>query len=118
VPSSFSPSRSASRGGEDAAPYTIIGTVVAKPETREELSAILAALVEPTRAEDGCINYDFHVDPDDPCVFMFYENWRSKSDLDRHLGTPHLKPLFDRLDELLARPVEIKNYMMLSRPAS
>ena len=79
------------------APYTIIGTVVAKPETREELQAILSGFVEPTRAEDGCINYDFHVDPADPCVFMFYENWRSKDDLDRHLAMPHLKPLFGRL---------------------
>ena len=100
-----------------AVPYTIIGTVVSKPETREELHAILSGFVEPTRAEEGCINYDFHVDPGDPCTFMFYENWRSKSDLDSHLATPHLKPLFDRLDELLAKPVEIKNYVMLSEPA-
>ena len=99
------------------APYTIIGTVVAKPETREELQKILSGFVEPTRAEEGCINYDFHVDPADPCVFMFYENWRSKDDLDRHLAMPHLKPLFDRLDQLLARPVEIRNFVMLSRVA-
>ncbi|TPI30821.1 antibiotic biosynthesis monooxygenase [Mesorhizobium sp. B3-1-6] len=98
-------------------PYTVIGTVIAKPETREELQEILSAFVEPTRAEDGCISYDFHVDPADPCVFMFYENWRSKDDLDRHLAMPHLKPLFDRLDQLLASPVEIRNFVMLSRMA-
>lgn len=97
-----------------ATPYTIIGTVVAKPETREELHRILASQVDPTRAEDGCINYDFHVDPADPCVFLFYENWRSKADLDRHLAMPHLKPLFGQLERLVARPVDIKNYLMLS----
>lgn len=96
---------------------TIIGTVVAKPETREELGAILAAQVAPTRAEPGCMNYDFHVDAQDPCVFMFYENWRSKADLDAHLKMPHLKPLFGRVDDLLARPVEIKFYEMLSSVA-
>jgi quinol monooxygenase YgiN len=101
-----------------AVPYTIIGTVVAKPETREELRAILTGFVDPTRAEEGCLNYDFHVDPEDPCIFMFYENWRSKDDLDRHLAMPHLAPLFSRLDELLARPVEIKNYVMLSKLVS
>ena len=26
---------------------------------------------------------------------MFYENWRSKADLDAHLKMPHLKPLFE-----------------------
>ncbi len=100
-----------------ASPYTIIGTVVSKPETREELHEILTAFVEPTRAEEGCINYDFHVDAEEPYVFMFYENWRSRTDLDRHLAMTHLKPLFERLDELLARPVEIRNYVMLSKQA-
>jgi len=93
---------------------TIIGTVVAKDETREELRRILTAQVGPTRAEPGCINYDFHVEEDDPNVFMFYENWRSKADLDAHLKMPHLQPLFGHLDELLARPVEIRFYEMLS----
>jgi quinol monooxygenase YgiN len=96
---------------------TIIGMVVAKDETREELQRILAAQVAPTRAEPACINYDFHADADDPNIFMFYENWRSKADLDAHLKTPHLQPLFTRLDELLARPVEIKFYEILSEPA-
>ena len=41
---------------------TLIGTVVAKDETREELRKILAGQVAPTRAEPGCVNYDFHVD--------------------------------------------------------
>ncbi|RWI36097.1 putative quinol monooxygenase [Mesorhizobium sp.] len=99
-------------------PYTIIGTVVAKPKAREELRQILSGFVEPTRAEEGCINYDFHVDADDPCTFVFYENWRSKADLQRHLVMPHLKPLFDRLEELLAKPIEIKSYVMLSKPGS
>jgi len=95
-------------------PCTIIGMVVAKDGTREELRRILTAQVAATRAEAGCINYDFHVSEEDPNVFMFYENWRSKADLDAHLKTPHLQPLFGRLDELLARPVEIRFYEMLS----
>lgn len=93
---------------------TIIGTVVAKPETRAELQEILAAQVEPTRAEAGCVNYDFHADASDPCVFVFYENWNTQADLDAHLTKPHLKPLFDRRAELLARPVEIRHLTMLS----
>jgi quinol monooxygenase YgiN len=37
---------------------TIIGTVVAKPEKREELCRIPMAQVAPTRAEAGCVSYD------------------------------------------------------------
>ena len=97
---------------------TLIGTVVAKNETREELRRILSAMVAPTRAEAGCINYDFHVDAEDPNVFVFYENWKSRADLDAHMNTPHLAPLVGRLDELLARPVEMRFVEMLSEPAA
>ena len=94
--------------------YTIIGTVTARPETRAELSALLQAQVAPTRAEPGCITYDFHVDAADPCVFVFYENWTDRAALDAHLAMPHLQPLFSQLDRLLACPVDIRPLVMLS----
>lgn len=94
--------------------YTIIGTVTARPETREELATLLQAQVAPTRAEAGCINYDFHVDATDPCVFVFYENWTNRAALDAHLAMPHLQPLFSQLDRLLACPVDIRPLTMLS----
>ena len=94
--------------------YTIIGTVIARPETRGELETLLSAQVAPTRAEAGCINYDFHVDAANPCVFVFYENWASRADLDAHLAMPHLQPLFSQLDRLLAAPVDIRPLKMLS----
>jgi quinol monooxygenase YgiN len=93
---------------------TVIGTVTAKPETREELQELLAAQVAPTRTEPGCINYDFHVDTEDPCVFVFYENWRSQADLDAHMKMPHLLPLVSEIDRLLASPVEIRHLRMFS----
>ena len=97
--------------------YTIIGTVTARPETRDELHELLTAQVAPTRAEEGCINYDYHVDAADPCAFVFYENWIDKAALDAHLAMPHLQPLFSQLGRLLARPVDIRPLTMLSRPA-
>ncbi len=98
--------------------YTIIGTVTARPETREELLTLLAAQVAPTRAEAGCINYDFHVDAADPCVFVFYENWSDRAALDAHLAMPHLQPLFSQLDRLLACPVDIRPLTLLSERAA
>jgi quinol monooxygenase YgiN len=97
--------------------YTIIGTVTARPETREELASLLTAQVTPTRAEAGCINYDFHVDAVNPCVFVFYENWTDWAALDTHLAMPHLQPLFSQLDRLLACPVDIRPLTMLSERA-
>ena len=97
---------------------TIIGTVTARAETRDELLTLLAAQVAPTRAEPGCINYDFHVDAADPCCFVFYENFQSRTDLDTHLAMPHLLPLFSQLDRLLAKPVDIRYLTMLSDMAT
>lgn len=97
---------------------TIIGTVVARPETRVELGALLARQVAPTRAEPGCLSYDFHVDAADPCCFIFYENWRCQDDLDAHMKMPHLAPLLGQIDRLLARPVEIRHLTMLSGMAA
>jgi len=98
--------------------YTIIGTVTARPETREELATLLMAQVAPTRAEAGCINYDFHVDAADTCVFVFYENWTDRAALDAHLAMPHLQSLFSQLDRLLACPVDIRPLTMLSERAA
>ena len=96
---------------------TIIGTVVAKPAKREELLGILSAQVAPTRAEAGCISYDFHCDQANPNIFVFYENFVSREALDGHLKQPYLKPLMNRIDELLAEPVVIRHLNMLSNRA-
>jgi quinol monooxygenase YgiN len=94
--------------------YTILGTVTARPETRDELFLLLQAQVAPTRAEAGCIDYDLHVDAADPCVFVFYENWTDRAALDAHLAMPHLRPLLSQIDRLLACPVEIRPLTLLS----
>jgi quinol monooxygenase YgiN len=97
--------------------YMIIGTVTARPETRAELAVLLQAQVAPTRAEPGCITYDFHVDAANPCVFVFDENWTSRAALANHLAMSHLQPLFSQLDRLLAQPDPIRPLTMLSTPA-
>ena len=96
--------------------YTILGTVTARPDTRDELQKLLMVQVAPTRAEAGCINNDYPVDAADPCTFVFYENWINKAALDAHLAMPHLQPLFSQLDRLLARSVDIRPLTMLSTP--
>ncbi|MBV8592487.1 MAG: antibiotic biosynthesis monooxygenase [Acetobacteraceae bacterium] len=93
---------------------TVIGMLRAKPEKRQELEEILRRIVAPTRREEGCIDYHLHVSDADPNLFMFYENWRSREDLERHLAMPHLAPVRERGPELLAAEAEIQSYTMLS----
>jgi quinol monooxygenase YgiN len=93
---------------------TVIATIKAKEGRADEVQDELLKLIEPTRAETGCINYDLHRMNDDPNCFLFYENWISKEDLDQHLATPHIADFLSKADDLLAEPVEIRLATMVS----
>lgn len=93
---------------------TITGTLFGRPEKREELIALLRSFVAPTRAEAGCVEYQFHESQEEPNTFMFYENWVNQEALDLHLGMPYIRPIFERQAELLASPPVLKHYKHLA----
>jgi quinol monooxygenase YgiN len=86
---------------------TVFAEMYAKPGKEDELRQALTGLIEPTRREAGCVQYDLHVDKDDPRHYFFYENWTSKEKLDAHLASPHLKAFAAKADQLLAQPLRI-----------
>lgn len=61
----------------------------AVPGHEEELFGLLQALVEPTRAEAGCMIYELHRNPEDAGQFMFYERFVDQAALDFHVSTAH-----------------------------
>ena len=69
---------------------TIVARILAKEEKRELVNAELLKLIEVTRAEEGCINYDLHQDNENPNLFIFHENWTNRDLLQKHLGNAHL----------------------------
>ncbi|RTZ17932.1 antibiotic biosynthesis monooxygenase [Vibrio aquaticus] len=69
---------------------TIVANIVAKGDQIEMVKAELIKLIEKTRQEDGCINYDLHQDNDNPAHFVFHENWASEAALEAHLATEHI----------------------------
>ncbi|WP_033068798.1 putative quinol monooxygenase [Thalassospira australica] len=93
---------------------TVVATARAKPGMEEELGKRLLALVEPSRAEEGCLGYDMHQSKDDPAVWLAYENWRSEEDLALHFEMPYLKAFGDTGDEVLAGPVDVRTFSLKS----
>lgn len=71
-------------------PLTIVATLTAKPGKEDELLPLLKALVAPTRAEAGCINYELHRSHEQPGTFVFTESWASRELWDAHMKSPHL----------------------------
>ncbi len=96
---------------------TVVARCKAKPGMEQRVRDEILALVGPTRAEAGCINYDLHVSLDDPGLFMLYENWTSKEALDQHLATPYLERFKALAPEILDGPIEIQLYRMVTEPA-
>ena len=69
---------------------TIIANIVANEDKIELVKAELLKLIDITRAEEGCINYDLHQDNENPAHFTFYENWTSRELWQTHMGNTHL----------------------------
>ena len=93
---------------------TVLALVKAKEGMEETVRQELLSLVSPTRLELGCINYDVHQAADDKSQFMFYENWKSMEDLQKHRETPHLKAYKKKAGSLLAKPIEVTLFEMIS----
>lgn len=70
----------------------------------------LLDLLEPTRAEGGCINFDLHEAVDDAGLFLVHENWVSEDDLARHFEMPYLKAWVAKAGDLLAEPMELTRW--------
>ena len=69
---------------------TIVANIKANEDKIELVKAELLKLIDVTRAEEGCINYDLHQDNENPAHFMFYENWTSRELWQKHMGNTHL----------------------------
>ena len=68
---------------------TVLANIVAKANQIELVKAELLKLIEPTRAEEGCINYDLHLNNENPAHFMMFENWASAELLQKHSESAH-----------------------------
>lgn len=93
-------------------------TVVAEFQARDgkeaEARAALLTLIEPTRKEEGCVQYDLHVLHDRPGKFLFFENWNSRTDLERHLASAHLMALSAKISELFVGPPRVDLFQRIA----
>lgn len=69
----------------------ILAQITAAPGKEEFLHKELEKLVAPTRAEEGCVQYDLHRDNGNPGFFVFYEIWENRDLWQVHMNQPHLE---------------------------
>jgi quinol monooxygenase YgiN len=93
---------------------TLVATAQAKPGKEKALEEALLAVVPQVRQEAGCVNYDLHRSLSKPGVFIFYENWADQAALKKHGQMPYMLDLRAKTADLLAGPLQIDLYEMIS----
>jgi len=79
-----------------------VAVITARAGSADDVRAALESLVPPTRAEDGCLDYQLYESGAAPGTFISVERWRAQADLDAHLGTDHVQAAVAQLAEHLA----------------
>ena len=77
---------------------TIVANIKAKEDKIDLVKSELLKLIDITRAEAGCINYDLHQDNANPAHFLFYENWETRELWQTHMGNKHLEEYMKATD--------------------
>ncbi len=68
----------------------IAGTIRVPPERLDAFRPHMLAMLEASRAEDGCLEYAYAEDVAEPGLIRVFEAWRDQAALDAHFATPHL----------------------------
>jgi len=73
------------------AKLTIVANIKAKADKVDLVKTELEKLINITRAEQGCLQYNLHQDNENPAHFLFYENWESRELWQTHMNNQHLQ---------------------------
>lgn len=71
--------------------YRFIITIDCKPGTRDRILSRAPGVQAATRAEPGCIAYDFYTCTDNPDRLVFVESWIDRAAHDFHMQQDHTK---------------------------
>ena len=83
-------------------PVVIVADFQAKPGAEAEAQMLLSSMLEPTRKEEGCLQYNLHAAADHPGSYLLHEVWASRDDHGAHTRTPHFLRWNARKDALIS----------------
>ncbi len=80
----------------------IIAEARAKAGHADALRTALLTMIEPSRAEAGCVQYTLHEDHAEPGHFYFYEIWKDAAAFEFHTQTTHFKAFGPKVADIRA----------------
>ncbi len=90
------------------------GTIPIRPDCREQALKLARGMTEATRAEPGCISYDFYVGLSDPNTLMLFQEWDSMEALMRHFQTVHMEEFLRVLPTVVSGQITTRRYAVQS----
>jgi quinol monooxygenase YgiN len=73
--------------------YVLVARLIAPGGEQDRVAELLGRIAEASRAEPGVVHYIPHRDPDDPRVFLMYEQYRDRAAFEEHGQTEHFKEI-------------------------
>ena len=71
--------------------YVVLAKWTAKADEVDAVAAAIGKLIEPSRAEEGNLDYQCLRDPEDPRVFLLYEVYRDEAAYAAHGASEHFE---------------------------
>ncbi|MFT3746612.1 MAG: putative quinol monooxygenase [Pyrinomonadaceae bacterium] len=85
----------------------LIARLKVKPDMVEVAKKAALAIVDESRAEEGCVNYDVHQSVEDETLFFWHETWTHKGAIDEHFEKPFFGEFFKTVEQVAAEPPQI-----------
>ena len=95
----------------------LIARLKVKKEAVEAAKAAALTIIQPSRDEDGNINYDFHQAIDDETIFVWHETWKNESAIDFHGKSAHFKEFSQAVKNFTEEPLQLTFLKMVSEKA-
>ena len=77
------------------------GSIPVKAERRDEAVALVQALAEASRAEQGCLSYEVYLRADAPETIVIWQQWDSLDALEDHFASDHVDHFLDAIPDLI-----------------
>jgi quinol monooxygenase YgiN len=88
----------------------VSGEIRLDPEDFDAALALIEPLVAATKAEAGCVEYDYWVDPRDRGRVRVFEEWESDDAIAAHSASEHMKTFFGGMVKLRISAVELSRF--------
>lgn len=95
-------------------PVKIMAILTARPGKIDELKALLAGMLGPSRAEAGIMRWDIWQDQANADILVLDELYADNAAVAAHRETPHFRNYFARINDLAERRALVLDPVQIS----